>query len=151
MQPNTPSGPRPPSVAPSPRSSIGPGLVIGVIALLAFVYLLEHASKGETAIFGDADQRISEQDFRRGQCTAVFGECKIDLRDAQIQGREAILNAYAIFGGVEIRVPENWDVVSRGHCIFGGFNNRTRRRPGPDTKTLILGGAAVFGGVAVKD
>ena len=152
MQPNTPSGPRPPSVAPSPRSSIGPGLVIGVIALLAFVYLLEHASKGETAIFGDADQRISEQDFRRGQCTAVFGACKIDLRDAQIQGREAVLETYAIFGGVEIRVPQDWEVVNRSIAVFGGIDDHRREPPsGPGTKTLILNGAAVFGGVTVKD
>jgi Cell wall-active antibiotics response LiaF, C-terminal len=150
MQPNPPSGPHQ-SAAPRPQSSVGSGLIVGLLALLAFVYLMDHASKGEAAVFGGVDRRISETDFHSAQCTAVFGGCKIDLRDAQIQGREAVLSTYAVFGGVEIRVPENWEVVSRGVAIFGGFENRTRRPSGPDTKTLILDGAAVFGGVTVKD
>lgn len=143
MQPNQPSL--------NPRPSFGSGILVGVIVLLAFVYLADHASQGEAAVFGGVDRRISEPDFHGAQCTAVFGGCKIDLRDAQIQGREAVLNTYAVFGGVEIRVPENWEVVSRGVAIFGGFENRTRRPSGPDTKTLILDGMAIFGGVSVKD
>ena len=123
-----------------------------MLALLAFVYLVDHASKGEAAVFGGVDRHISEADFHGAQCTAVFGGCKIDLRDAQIQGREAVLNTYAIFGGVEIRVPEDWEVVSRGVAIFGGFERpHATSSSGPDTKTLILDGAAVFGGVTVKD
>ena len=82
----------------------------------------------------------------------AFGGCKIDLRDAEMQGREAVLNTYAIFGGVEIRVPENWEVVNHGMAIFGGVSDQRRQPPrGPDTKTLILDGAAIFGGVSVKD
>ena len=77
--------------APPPRSSLGPGFIVGMIALLAFVYLVDHAGKGEVAVFGGVDRHISETDFRSAQCTAVFGGCKIDLRDAQIQGREAVL------------------------------------------------------------
>lgn len=149
MQPTQPSAPN--RYSAPPRSSGGPGLVFGLLVLLAFVYLMDHAGKGEAAVFGGVDRHITETDFRGAQCTAVFGGCKIDLRDAKIQGREAVLNTYAIFGGVEIRVPENWDVVSRGVAIFGGFENRTRHPSGPDTKRLILDGAAVFGGVSVKD
>ena len=144
MQPNQPSL--------NPRPSFGSGILVGVIVLLAFVYLADHASQGEAALFGGVDRPISEPDFHGAQCTAVFGGCKIDLRDAQIQGRDAVLDTYAIFGGVEIRVPDDWEVVNRNLTIFGGVNDHTRRSStGPATKTLILHGATIFGGTAVKN
>ena len=120
MQPNPPGTPISPPAA-KPWFS-GPGVIVALIALLAFVYVMDHAGKGEAAVFGAVDRHISAQDFRGAQCTAVFGACKIDLRDAQIQGREAVLETYAIFGGVEIWVPEDWEVVNRGMGIFGGMS-----------------------------
>jgi Cell wall-active antibiotics response 4TMS YvqF len=151
MQPTPPSAPNW-STAPPPRSSSGPGLVVGLLVLLAFVYLMDHAGKGEAAVFSGVDRHISGADFRGAQCTAVFGGCKIDLRDAQIQGREAVLDTYAIFGGVEIRVPDDWEVVNHKLTLFGGTSDHRRRPPkGPDTKTLILEGATIFGGTDVKN
>ena len=152
MQPNPPNAPSSPSAAPKPRNSTGWGIMVGVIVLLAFIYLMDRASKGETAVFSGVDRHISAQDFHGAQCTAVFGSCKIDLRDAQIQGREAVLETYAIFGGVEIWVPEDWEVVNHNMTIFGGMDDHRRRSPkGPDTKTLILEGATIFGGTEVKN
>jgi predicted membrane protein len=120
--------------------------------LFAFIYLVDHGSKGEAAVFGGVDRHIAALDFHGAQCTAVFGGCKIDLRDAQIQGREAVLETYAIFGGVEIRVPDDWEVVNRNMTIFGGVSDHRRQSPrGPDTKTLILEGATVFGGTNVRN
>jgi hypothetical protein len=127
-------------------------MVFGILALLAVLYLVDRGSRGEAAVFSGVDRHIATLDFRSAQCTAVFGGCKIDLRDAQIQGREAVLNTYAIFGGVEIRVPEEWEVVNRGVTIFGGLDDHRRRPlPGPDTKTLIVEGATIFGGTTVKN
>ena len=149
-----PAPPRPPNrpVAPQPHSSSSTGIVFGVLALVAVIYLVDHGIKGEAAVFGGVDRHISVPDFHEAQCTAVFGGCKIDLRDAQIQGREAVLNTYAIFGGVEIWVPQDWEVVNHGVVLFGGMDDH-RRRPikGPDTKTLILDGATIFGGTSVKN
>jgi Cell wall-active antibiotics response LiaF, C-terminal len=130
---------------------MGPGIA-GLLVLLGFVYLMDRAGKGEAAIFGGVDRHISETNFHSAQCTAIFGGCKIDLRDAQIAGHQAVLDTYAIFGGVEVRVPEDWEVVNRNLALFGGVSDQ-RRRPikGPYTKTLILNGATIFGGLAVKD
>ena len=150
MQPTPPSAPnRPP--APPPRSS-NSGLIFGLIVLLVFVYLMDHLGKGEAAVFGGVNRHIAAQDFHGAQCTAIFGGCKIDLRDAQIPGHEATMETYAIFGGVEILVPDDWEVVNRNLTIFGGVNDHTRRSStGPATKTLILHGATIFGGTAVKN
>lgn len=151
MQPTPPSAPNR-YAPPPPRPSSNTGIVVGVLALLAFIYLVDHGTKGEAAVFGGVDRHISAQDFHGAQCTAVFGGCKIDLRDAQIQGSEAVLATYAIFGGVEIRVPDDWEVVNRNTSIFGGVDDRTRQSSrGRGTKTLILDGMTIFGGTSVKN
>ena len=152
MQPKPPTPPNVPAPAPRPGFSTGPGVIIGLIALFGLIYVMDHAGKGDWAVFGGVERHISAQDFRGAQCTAIFGSCKIDLRDAQILGKEATLETYAVFGGVEIRVPEDWEVINRGAAIFGGMGDQRRHSPtGPDTKTLILEGAAVFGGVEIKN
>lgn len=152
MQPNSPGSPNSPPAAPRRQHSSSGGWIFGLIVLLAVVYLVDHTGKGEAAVFSGVDRHIAGADFHGAQCTAVFGGCKIDLRDAQIQGREAVLETYAIFGGVEIWVPEDWVVVNRGVVIFGGMDDHRRRSPkGPDTKTLILEGATIFGGTEIKN
>jgi hypothetical protein len=152
MQPNPPNAPSSPSAAPKPRNSTGWGIMVGVIVLLAFIYLMDRASKGETAVFSGVDRHISAQDFHGAQCTAVFGSCKIDLRDAQIQGREAVVETYAVFGDIEIWVPKDWEVVNHGFAVFGGMGDQRRHSSGGgDTKTLIVQGAAVFGEVQIKN
>ena len=50
------------------------------------------------------------------------------------------------------KLDHAWEVISRGTAVFGGIGDQRRHAPtGPDTKTLILEGAAVFGGVDVKN
>jgi predicted membrane protein len=110
----------------------------------------------EVAIFGGVERKISSPDFRGGTVNAIFGGVELDLRDANMQQDEAKLEVNAVFGGVELRVPESWQVVSRGQAIFGGFVDETRNYRPEDPanlprKALILTGSAVFGGVEIKN
>ena len=82
---------------------------------------------------------------------AVIGGCEIDLRHASIaEGREAVIDAFALWGGIEIKVPEDWEVVNRGSAFLGGFENKTRPLPGA-AKRLVVTGTAIMGGVEVKN
>jgi predicted membrane protein len=109
----------------------------------------------ESAIFGGVQKRINAKEFRGGQLQSLFGGIEIDLRDADIDGTEAVLHANAIFGGIEIRVPETWYIAARGQGVFGGFTDSTRYSAAIDTdkpkKTLIVVGSAVFGGVEIRN
>jgi len=149
MQPNPPSTPRPQPAA-SAAFSICPGLIFGMIALFLLLYFVDHISKGEIAVFSGVDRKVTAQDFHGTGCTAIFGGCKIDLRDAQMRDGEAHLQTFAFFGGVEVRVPEDWEIVNRSVAIFGGVSEN-RRLSGTSSKRLIVEGAALFGGVAIKD
>jgi predicted membrane protein len=107
-----------------------------------------------TNIFGGSESTIVSKDFRRGEVVAIFGGFQIDLTRAEIAGTSARIDATAVFGGGEIRVPPTWNVVVKGVGIFGGYSDETQQilpDPGKPTKTLIVEGAAVFGGVTVKN
>lgn len=104
------------------------------------------------AIFGGYQRRISSQQFRGGHVEAIFGGIQIDLRRAEMAGGQATIDVTAVFGGVEIRVPERWIIEMRGQPLLGGFSDETRQDvPQPGAKRLIITGFAMFGGVVVKN
>jgi len=108
----------------------------------------------EWAIFGGTRRRIDSQDFQGGEAFAMFGGVEIDLRKAASMRDELLIEANAIFGGIELRVPETWSVTVRGAGIFGGYEDKTMdTRVTADTKQphLIVNGFAVFGGVTIQN
>jgi Cell wall-active antibiotics response 4TMS YvqF len=104
-------------------------------------------------IFGGTERNVKDRNFRGGTLFACFGGFQIDLTQAEIEGERAVIDATAVFGGGEIRVPQSWNVMVEGMGIFGGYEDSTRHVPsdGQPKKTLIVRGAAVFGGVEVKN
>ena len=108
----------------------------------------------EVAIFGGGKRKVTSQDFKGGELTAIFGGFEIDLRYAGMTGDSAVLEINAIFGGAEVRIPETWTAVVQGVGIFGGYGDEsTAPNPAtnPQIKRLFLKGAAVFGGVSIKN
>jgi predicted membrane protein len=106
------------------------------------------------AVFGGSRRRVDSQDFQGGEAFAMFGGVEIDLRKAAMTRDEILIEANAIFGGIEIRVPETWNVLVRGAGIFGGYEDETmdtRVRPEGKQPVLIVNGFAVFGGVSIKN
>jgi hypothetical protein len=105
----------------------------------------------EAAVFGGGDRRYTGE-FEGGRLSAVFGGYRIDLREAQMKGDQAYVHIAAVFGGVNLQIPPEWDLVMRGVPIFGGYSDRTHHpQKGPGTKTLYIVGSVVFGGVEVKN
>ena len=105
-------------------------------------------------VFSGTRQKIETQDFQGGKVTAVFGGAEIDLRSAGMKREEVTLKAEAVFGGIEIWVPAHWQIVARGTGVFGGFEDKTYpAAPGAaaNAPRLVVIGAAVFGGVVVKN
>jgi hypothetical protein len=102
------------------------------------------------AMLGGTVRGTSSQTFRSGAATAFMGGCEIDLRRARIAGPEAVFDAFAMWGGVEIKVPEDWAVENRGMGLLGGFVDSTRRPAEPKGR-LVLSGLAIMGGVEAKN
>ncbi len=106
----------------------------------------------EWAIFSGVRRRIDSQDFQGGEAFAMFGGVEIDMRKAASTRQEILIEANAIFGGVELRLPDNWNVTVRGSGIFGGYEDKTMRVD-PDVKQphVIVNGFAMFGGVTIQN
>jgi hypothetical protein len=106
------------------------------------------------AIFSGFKRRTSSKNFKGGRIMAVFGGYNIDLRQADIQGDCAVIEAISIMGGGEIKVPYSWRVTMDGIGLMGGYVDETDPPPATDStpqKRLIVKGAAIMGGVVVKN
>lgn len=103
------------------------------------------------AFMGGFKRANDSQDFRGGEATAVMGGCEIDLRRASIKEGEAVLNLFALMGGIEIWVPEDWKVTLQGVPVLGAFEDKTRPTTTESNKRLTVRGYAVMGGVEIKN
>jgi predicted membrane protein len=92
----------------------------------------------------------ASQGFVGGQATAVMGGCEIDLRQAKLAGEEAVVEVFAMWGGIEIKVPESWAVVGQVTPILGGFESKAAV-PAPGAPRLVVSGSAIMGGVEVHN
>jgi predicted membrane protein len=102
------------------------------------------------AILGGVSRGTNAAAFRQGAASAFMGGCEIDLRHAKITDGPAVFDAFAMWGGIEIKVPEDWAVENRGMGLLGGFVDSTRR-PLQPKGTLVLTGLAIMGGVEAKN
>jgi predicted membrane protein len=109
-----------------------------------------------SALFGGVERRITTNNFRQGNASAIMGGIELDFRSAEIEGEEAVLYVEAIFGGIELTVPDHWQVIYEGESMFAGYSDETRA-PVVDAmgtrpkKFLIVRGRAIFGGISVKN
>ncbi len=102
-----------------------------------------------TAILGGFDRRITTPNFRGGEVSAVMGGCMLDLRGSSIE-QEAVLNVFALMGGITLKVPPDWTVAMNGTPIMGGFEEKTITAP-HNNKRLVIRGYAIMGGVEVRN
>jgi predicted membrane protein len=102
------------------------------------------------AVLGAVTRKVNSQSFRKADLLAVMGGCEIDFRRAAIHG-EAVIDLFALWGGIEIRVPEDWTVDSRVMPLLGGVDDRTRPPTTPTAHRLVLRGMALMGGIEIKN
>jgi hypothetical protein len=102
------------------------------------------------AVFGAARRGGRWRPARRETAVAVFGGVELDLRDADLPAGGMQLSACAVFGGIDVTVPEGTRVELSGNAVFGGREVRGGvEPPGPDAFVLRVSAVAVFGGVTV--
>ena len=91
------------------------------------------------------------QNFKGGELTAIMGGCEIDLRQASIKDGEAVIDVFAFWGGIELKVPLDWSVVIEATPLLGGFDDKTRPPQGGSAKRLVVKGYAIMGGFEITN
>jgi Domain of unknown function (DUF1707) len=82
----------------------------------------------------------------------VFGGADLDFRDAVLPGKEIVLRATTVLGGLQVTVPPEMRVVDSGIAILGGREvaGNPAEASSPDAPVLRIEGACVLGGIEVR-
>jgi predicted membrane protein len=105
-----------------------------------------------SAILGGGKFYLSSKCLEGGNITAIMGECKVNLRDADFEEESIVIVAFAIMGAIELKVPNSWEVVVQGAPFMGSMEDKTNRDSDSDKtqkKRLIIKGTAIMGGVEI--
>ena len=100
------------------------------------------------AIFGVRKIKIGSPAYTGARIIAFMGGCELDLTKADMEQGPATIELFAMWGGIEIKVPEGWEVIGNTVPIMGGAEIRTKAAPGG--RRLIVNGLAFMGGVEIK-
>ena len=103
------------------------------------------------SVFSGLVRNMMSKNFQGGRISCVFGGAEIDFMQADIHGT-VTLKIDLVFGGAKIVVPANWTIVNQIDGVFHGVDDKRKNAtvlPDP-SKTLILKGSAVFGGVDIR-
>jgi hypothetical protein len=102
-------------------------------------------------VFGGAERKGRWRVKRRTNVLAMFGGCDLDMSNAVFEGREVTVYAFAIFGGIDIVVPQGVEIRNQGFGIMGGYGvSGGQDEIDPSAPVVVLKGLALFGGVGAK-
>lgn len=106
----------------------------------------------DTDIVALFDNRLVQRSgpFAGGSVTAVFGDVRLDLRDASLEPTGASLQITTVFGDLDLDVPENWRITVSGPELFGDVNLRAAHGPPPDAPVLQLRVVTIFGDIDIR-
>jgi predicted membrane protein len=124
------------------RAIKGPGLPLEAIESSSLLH--------ERAIVGGINRKNASQSFQGGQLTAVMGGCEIDLRDARMAGPDAVIECFAMWGGIVIQIPPDWAVDPQMSVFAAGFDDRSKP-PVQPVGRLVIRGTALMAGVEIKN
>lgn len=102
----------------------------------------------EVNIFGGSERILSSEFFEGGKITNIFGGSSINMKNVKLKNGYAEIEMTSIFGGCKLYIPENWNVRIEATSIFGGVNDKRQLSYTEtiNTNTLVIKGAAIFGG-----
>lgn len=105
----------------------------------------------EFAFLGGIERNNTSQAFRGGEITAALGGVELDLRECRMAPEGARLDVLAFMGGVSLRIPKDWCVVSDVSVMLGGMDNRTSAPVDGAAPKLHITGQAIMGGIEIKN
>ncbi len=112
---------------------------------------LRRAPLWTVATMGDAERTGRWRLSGRTNALAFMGNCVLDLRRAQIDGGEALINAIAFMGNVRVIVPEGAEVDLDGWALMGSRKCRVLDvQPHGDAPYVRVWALALMGEVEVE-
>ena len=101
----------------------------------------------ESIVATFAEKNEKPNKFNGAKVDAIFGSVYLDLSESSIKN-ESVIVATGIFGSVNIKVPEDTQVIIKSTPIFGGVSNKSKGKN--EKKIIYIEAYAVFGSVDIK-
>ncbi len=105
--------------------------------------------KEGAAIFSGTRMSFEGQDFYGAELNSIFGGLTCDLNGAYIHG-DCVINACAVFGGIDVLVPDGVNVKINSTSIFGGVSDKKNRFFDKNAPTVYINANCMFGGMDIK-
>ncbi len=102
-----------------------------------------------SAVFSGDSYRLKDA-LKSFKASAVFGGLDFDLGDTHIEDG-AHLKLTAVFGGIEIIVPKDINLIINGTPVFGGIDAKGYKNPNNVVSPVVyLDYTCTFGGIDIR-
>ena len=101
--------------------------------------------------FSGTEQVILDPIFKGGNIDITFGGMELDLRRTSLAEGDTYLYINVVFGGIELTIPDHWDIEIRQNRFAGGIEDSREKGFEKDrTRKLIVIAKCTFGGIDIK-
>lgn len=130
-------------------------IVVGLSIIFNRASAKHKVSKSErddfTAVLSGSKANVQSKDFKGSRVTAVMGGAVVDLRHAIIK-KEATLDVFSLWGGIEVYVPKDIIVKNNTSVILGGVEDTTDNSAAlAGAPILYIIGDVIMAGVEIKN
>jgi hypothetical protein len=102
--------------------------------------------------FAGAEFKITSQAWKGGTLGVTAGGVELDLRYARLAPEGAVLDVRVVMGGVDIRVPDTWQILCDVTPLIGGADDSTRPTQGSaGAPQLRVVGSVTLGGLSIHN
>lgn len=131
-----------------------------VIILFGVWFMLSGSNENESLtrdsfetinFFSGSETRLLTDNFKGGSSIVAFGGVEIDLSKAEIKEDKAQIDLFVAFGGADILVPKDWNVIIKGVPIFAGWDDNTSVNEDTEGPILVVNSVLLFAGLDIKD
>jgi predicted membrane protein len=99
-----------------------------------------------------AELKIESQQWKGGELGVTAGGVEIDLRYARLDPEGALLDVRIVMGGVDIRVPDTWQIRCDVTPFLGGADDSTRSTQGSTSVPVLrVVGSVTLGGLSIHN
>ncbi len=101
--------------------------------------------------FGGVKHIVLDPVFKGATLNASFGSISLDLRRTKLETEVTIISIDISFGGIELFLPSNWNVIIEADTTLGGIDDKRFVSNEIDySHKLVIKGDITFSGLEIK-
>lgn len=114
-----------------------------------FIDIEENKEQDIFAIFGKSEPNYDNLEFTGLRTQAVFGGVNLNLKNAIIN-KDCKIKCESIFGGTNIKLPDNVQLKVFSKPIFGGVSNKFSPSADKEAPIVYIEATSIFGGIEIN-